>query len=89
MVFVVILPILQTYLFNTAIGRKPKNLHLAVVNDEISTSDCSYSAYTGCFLDENQTVALSCLYMEFLQNETYTLVSFLIFKFILKITRKK
>lgn len=73
MIFVVVLPLLQTYLFNTAIGRKPKNVHLAVINDEIA--DCDYSAYQGCFLDENQTVSLSCLYLEFMQNQTYKFVS--------------
>lgn len=75
MVFVIVLPVLQTYLFNTAIGRKPRNLHLAVVNDEIATANCSHSAYQGCFLDANQTVSLSCLYLEVLQNESYNFVS--------------
>lgn len=75
MVFVIVLPVLQTYLFNVAIGRKPKNIQLAVVNDEISTANCSYSAYQGCFLDANQTVSLSCLYLEVLQNESYNFVS--------------
>lgn len=73
MLFVVILPLLQTYLFNVAIGRKPKNLNIAVINEEIS--NCHYSAYSGCFLDEKQNVSLSCLYLEFLKNETYTFVS--------------
>lgn len=75
MVFVIVLPVIQTYLFNIAIGRKPRNLQIAVVNDEISTSKCNHLAYKGCFLDENQTLALSCLYLEVLQNETYKFVS--------------
>ncbi len=75
MVFVIVLPLLQTYLFNTAIGRKPKNLQIGVINNEMSVDDCSYAAYRGCFLDENETISLSCLYLEFLQNETYHLVS--------------
>ena len=73
MVFVLVLPLLQTYLFNTAIGRKPKNIHLGIINDE--TSHCDTKAYEGCFLDENSTVSLSCLYLEFLQNQTYKFVS--------------
>lgn len=72
-IFVLVLPLLQTYLFNIAIGRKPKNLALAVINDE--NSHCDYSAYQGCFLDENQTVSLSCLYLEYMENQTYSFVS--------------
>lgn len=74
LVFVLVLPLLQTYLFNVAIGRKPKNIPLGVINDE--KADCDYTAYQGCFLDENQTVSLSCLYLEFLQNETYKFVQY-------------
>lgn len=73
-IFVLVLPLLQTYLFNTAIGRKPNNLPLAVINDE--NSHCDYSAYQGCFLDENQTVSLSCLYLEYMENQTYSFVEY-------------
>lgn len=75
MLFVVILPLVQTYLFNVAIGRKPRNLNIAVVNEEISS--CQYSAsYSGCFLDEKQNVSLSCLYLEFLKNDSYNFVQY-------------
>lgn len=70
--FVIILPMVQVILFNTAIGKKPKNLPLAVVNDE---STCIHSNFDGCFLDDNSSIALSCRYLELLKKCSYDLVS--------------
>ena len=77
--FLLILPILQSYLFNVAIGGKPKHLNLAVVNEEMSPSNCAPSLYNGCVLSEeeiyNENITLSCMFLDYLKNETYNFVS--------------
>lgn len=72
-----VLPILQSYLFNVTFGGRPTNLPIAVVNEEIKNDSCNSLTYDSCFLneEENQNIALSCLYLEFLRNKSYNLVS--------------
>lgn len=74
-IFVIFLPTVQAYIFNLVVGVTPKHVKLGVVNDEIDYSKCNHSAYDGCFLDTNQNVSLSCLFLEYLQNKTYDFVS--------------
>lgn len=62
----------QVVLFNTAVGKKTKDVKIAVVNKE---SSCVHPNYSACFLDENSTVTLSCSYLEYLIKQSYDLVS--------------
>lgn len=76
MIFLTImLPFLNTLFFNIAIGRNPRGLSIAVVNDEISMFNCTEAMYSTCFLDDNSTVTLSCLFINLLRNKSYTVVS--------------
>lgn len=85
--FLFLLPISQTYFFNVSIGRKPKHLKVGVVNDEISVSRCDQDAYKGCFLLENESVSLSCCFLDLMRKETYQFVStsyhYIKYKFLL------
>lgn len=69
------LPVLQCCNFNWVYGTLPENLHLAVVNDEISLKNCNSSSLFGCFLDERSDLFLSCLFLDIMQNKTYKIVS--------------
>lgn len=74
--FLFLLPISQTYFFNVSIGRKPKHLKVGVVNDEISVSRCDQDAYKGCFLLENESVSLSCCFLDLMRKETYQFIEY-------------
>lgn len=56
-------------------GRNPKNVNVAVINEEIPIAECEHITYSECFLNENQSVPLSCLYLDLLGNNTYNFVS--------------
>lgn len=75
MCFLMILPVVQCYLFCTCIGRDPQGLKLGVVNEELKTgiSSCSNYPSSGC----NFSVPLSCRYLQNLHNKSYKLVSVL------------
>ncbi|XP_046683671.1 ABC transporter G family member 23-like [Homalodisca vitripennis] len=72
MLFLFGLPILQCTLYNLAIGRDPKGLKLAVVNQELEhgLSDCVHIPATGCHLD----LPLSCRYVDHIRTKTLSLV---------------
>lgn len=73
MCFLMILPVVQCYLFCTCIGRDPQGLKLGVVNEELKTgmSSCSNYPSSGC----NFSVPLSCRYLQNLMDKSYKLVS--------------
>lgn len=72
MCFLMILPVVQCYLFCTCIGRDPQGLKLGVVNEELKTGMSSCSSYpsSGC----NFSIPLSCRYLENLKDKSYNLV---------------
>lgn len=72
---VFLLPIIQICIFNWVFGHLPENLHVAVVNEEISLKNCNVSSSLGCFLDERQDMFLSCLFVDILRSKTYKIVS--------------
>ncbi len=57
------------------IGTKPAHLPLGVVNNEIPVSHCNNTIFSGCFLHEDEFVPLSCLFLQFMKNQTYDFVS--------------
>ncbi|KAL0277532.1 UNVERIFIED_CONTAM: hypothetical protein PYX00_004782 [Menopon gallinae] len=66
--FLFVLPVIQVILFCTAIGRDPKELHLAVVNNELDVyQKCDDTLLTS--KDCNFTL-LSCQYLQYLKNRT-------------------
>lgn len=69
-----IIPIITAFLFNMVIGTKPKNIKLAVLNNEISLSHCLNYTFTNCFMDEYDIPTLSCSYVHYLQKEHYQFV---------------
>ncbi|PNF21464.1 ABC transporter G family member 23 [Cryptotermes secundus] len=70
MLFIIGLPVVQIILFCLTIGRDPKNLHLAYVNDELNfTTDCM--PIEGCSYD-----LLSCQYLDSLRTRTIILDRF-------------
>lgn len=67
MMFITLLPVIQVILFCLTIGRDPKYLHMAYVNDELNfTTDCT--PQQGCHFD-----LLSCRYLETLRLHTIVL----------------
>lgn len=58
---------IQMCLFCTAIGRDPKNLHLAVVNNEL---DEYQSCEEDLFDYQCNFTMLSCQYLQYLKNST-------------------
>lgn len=77
LILVIMLPFLQSYFFCLTTGRTPKHLQVAVINDEISLAECQYKNFsTGCFFSDAENVPLSCLYLKFLADRTYEVVSF-------------
>lgn len=78
MVFLFLLPLVQTYFFNLAIGHDPKGLNIAVVNNEIyqrHIEECKPEYYKGCFLDKPQDVMMSCAYVETIKSKSMNVVS--------------
>jgi hypothetical protein len=69
MLFIIGLPVVQIILFCLTIGRDPKGLHLAYVNDELNfTTDCV--PVEGCSYD-----LLSCQYLDSVRLKEIVLVS--------------
>lgn len=80
MVFLFLLPLVQTYFFNLAIGHDPKGLYIAVVNNEMQqrkTGECKPEYYNGCFLENPQDIIMSCAYIEQIKTKSMQIVSFL------------
>lgn len=77
MAFIVGLPVVQTILFCFSIGHEPKNLHLSVVNYELSSPSepCE-------FLNDCNSTKLSCNYLQFLKNNSIKLVSYLLYNIL-------
>lgn len=73
MCFLLLLPVVQCFLFCLCIGRDPHGLKIAIVNEELKSgiSSCSWLPLEGC----NFSVPLSCRYLNKLRNKTYKLVS--------------
>lgn len=73
--FLMLLPIVQCLLFNLCIGRDPRELHIAVVNDEVpSLSECDSAPMSGCYIDSH----LSCRYLDKLREKTINLVCYIL-----------
>lgn len=69
MLFITALPVVQIILFCLTIGRDPKGLHLAYVNDELNyTTDCV--PVEGCSYN-----LLSCQYLDSVRLREIILVS--------------
>lgn len=84
MVFLFLLPLVQTYFFNLAIGHDPKGLYIAVVNKEMQQrkmGECKPEYYEGCFLDHPQDVIMSCAYVDQMKTKSLKIVS--VFKVIM------
>lgn len=67
LLFLFLLPLVQTYFFNLAIGHDPKGLYIAVVNKEMQQrqpGECKPEYYEGCFLDNPDDVIMSCAYVD-------------------------
>lgn len=76
--FLFLLPLVQTYFFNLAIGHDPKGLNIAVVNDELHQrrhGECKFEYYQGCFLDSPEDVVMSCAYVETMRSRSLNIVS--------------
>lgn len=64
--FVFLLPALQATIFCLAIGQDPTLLKMAIVNDELDSSEgriCNYTADCSYFM-------FSCRYLRFIDNNT-------------------
>lgn len=78
--FLFLLPLVQTYFFNLAIGHDPTGLYIAVVNNELHgkhLGECKSEYYQGCFLDNPKDVIMSCAYVDQMKSRTLNIVSFL------------
>lgn len=76
--FLFLLPLVQTYFFNLAIGHDPQGLYIAVVNKELQQrrpGECKPEYYEGCFLDNPQDVIMSCAYVEQMRHKSMNIVS--------------
>ncbi|XP_026813048.1 ABC transporter G family member 23-like [Rhopalosiphum maidis] len=79
LVFLFLLPLVQTYFFNLAIGHDPKGLYIAVVNEEIQhrqSGECKPEYYKGCFLDNPQDVIMSCAYVEQMKTKSMNILHY-------------
>ncbi|XP_025200629.1 ABC transporter G family member 23-like [Melanaphis sacchari] len=79
LVFLFLLPLVQTYFFNLAIGHDPKGLYIAVVNEEIQQrqpGECKPEYYKGCFLDNPQDVIMSCAYVEQMKTKSMNILHY-------------
>lgn len=72
--FTMLLPLIQTSLFNIAIGAKPQDVPIAVLNNEISLRHCYPHVYSGCFFQQNISFSSSCLFLKYLKEEKYKIV---------------
>lgn len=73
LMFVILLPWMQIILFCLSVGKDPKGLHLAVVNNDLNnTMDSCPVRGVGC--DQS---ALSCQYLDYLKNKSIILVCIL------------
>lgn len=77
MVFLFLLPLVQTYFFNLAIGHDPEGLNIAVVNKELEQrrpGECKPEYYQGCFLDDYENVIMSCAYVDQIKSKSMNIV---------------
>ncbi|XP_065216092.1 ABC transporter G family member 20-like isoform X2 [Planococcus citri] len=73
MCFLLLLPVVQCFLFCLCIGRDPRGLKVAVVNEEVQgISSCDWLPLEGC----NFSVPLSCRYLKKIQQKTYNLIEY-------------
>ncbi|KAK7574524.1 hypothetical protein V9T40_011715 [Parthenolecanium corni] len=74
MCFLLLLPVVQCFLFCLCIGRDPHGLKVAVVDEELENgiSGCHQLPSTGC----NFSLPLSCRYLHQLQRRTYKLIEY-------------
>ncbi|XKL69122.1 hypothetical protein PGB90_006891 [Kerria lacca] len=74
MCFLLLLPVVQCFLFCLCIGRDPRGLKIAVVDEELEhgISSCKWLPSEGC----NFSIPLSCRYLRKLQQKTYKLIEY-------------
>lgn len=78
LIFVLLLPLVQTYFFNIAVGHDPENLNIAVVNDELRVKnlrECKPEYYQDCFIDRPDDVIMSCAYIDQIKTKSLKIVS--------------
>jgi ABC-type multidrug transport system ATPase subunit/ABC-type multidrug transport system permease subunit len=77
LLFLFLLPLVQTYFFNLAIGHDPKGLYIAVVNKEMQQrqpGECKPEYYKGCFLDDPDDVIMSCAYVDQIKTKSMNIL---------------
>ncbi|KAL4131486.1 hypothetical protein QTP88_008794 [Uroleucon formosanum] len=77
LLFLFLLPLVQTYFFNLAIGHDPKGLYIAVVNNEMQQrqpGECKPEYYKGCFLDNPGDVIMSCAYVDQIKTKSMNIL---------------
>lgn len=76
--FVILLPIVQMTLFNTAIGQDPKNLPFGVVSYDTPNGfdDCNRMNYNGCLLDSNFNYSITCKFRDHLIKRDFQVKEF-------------
>ncbi|XP_050422557.1 ABC transporter G family member 23-like isoform X2 [Adelges cooleyi] len=77
--FLFLLPLVQTYFFNLAIGHDPQGLSIAVVNKEVASkgiAECNPDLYSGCFLDDPNSVTISCAFEDQIKSKTLKITHF-------------
>lgn len=85
LVFIFLLPLVQTYFFNLAVGHDPKGLYIAVVNDERQLGrqgECQPQFFDGCFLDNPEDMMMSCAYVDQIKLKSMNVVSTVLKKVI-------
>lgn len=79
LLFLFLLPLAQTYFFNSAIGHDPEGLSIAVVNKELQmrkSGECKPEYYSGCFLDNPEDVMMSCAYVDQMKAKALKIVRY-------------
>ncbi|VVC43850.1 Hypothetical protein CINCED_3A015312 [Cinara cedri] len=77
--FLFLLPLVQTYFFNLAIGHDPKGLSIAIVNKELQQrhiGECKPEFYQGCFLNNTHDVLMSCAYVEKMHSKSMKILNY-------------
>ncbi|XP_025415790.1 ABC transporter G family member 23-like isoform X1 [Sipha flava] len=70
----IVLPIIQSFNFCSAVGVNFKNMPIAIKNEEVNFTDCQYSNFNGCIFDKNNSLTVSCVIMNYLSSLDYNLV---------------
>lgn len=62
-------PVFQCILYNAFVGEKPRDLQIAIINEEIALDDCRLDDLEGiCIFDNINEKHFSCLFVDELRN---------------------